>query len=235
MVLSPWIFFLVFCSEVYSFVPSTGHYHQSLKVKLADRGDWIGDVVSNNAGQIKGCKIQQVGDSLTEWIIQVDGVEADLGKFSEVVYKKLTADAKKQRFQGFRPGTIPPQLLGTYKAFAMDEVCRETTLEAMQQNNIRPFDGSREEMEFISFSIPPVASRIKTKASSKKKKGAVNEILDDVDDTVVELPSWKSFDTMKEAIDAGWQPGQSFSFVSRKVKGQKVAPGGVSAINPLAG
>ncbi len=151
------------------------------------------------------------------------------------MYKKLTVDAKKQRFQGFRPGTIPPQLLVTYKAFAMDEVCRETTLEAMQQNNIRPFDGSREEMEFISFSIPPVASRIQKKTSGKKKKGAVDASRDDVDDARVELPSWKSFDTMKEAIDAGWQPGQSFSFVSRKVKGQKVAPGGLSPINPLAG
>ena len=159
-------------------------------------------------------------------------VEADLGKFSEVVYKKLIADAKKQRFQGFRPGTIPPQLLSTYKAFAMDEVCRETTLEAMQQNNIRPFDGSKEEMEFVSFSIPPIASRISKKPGGKKTKVALN---DDVDDALVESPSWKSFDTMKEAIDAGWQPGQSFSFVSRKVKGQKVAVGGVSIINPLAG
>ncbi len=149
------------------------------------------------------------------------------------MYKKLTADAKKQRFQGFRPGTIPPQLLGTYKAFAMDEVCRETTLEAMQQNNIRPFHGSREEMEFISFSIPPVASRTKKKVSGKKTKGEVDATRDD--DAGFELPSWKSFDTMKEAIDAGWQPGQSFSFVSRKVKGQKVAPGGPSAINPFAG
>ena len=91
-------------------------------------------------------------------------------------------------------------------------------------------------MEFISFSIPPVASRITKKVGSKKKKGAEDTLRDYVDDDArVEPPPWKSFDTMKEAIDAGWQPGQSFSFVSRKVKGQKVAPGGASAINPLAG
>ena len=162
-------------------------------------------------------------------------VEADLGKFSEVVYKKLMVDAKKQRFQGFRPGSVPPQLLSTYRAYAMDEVCRETTLEAMQQNNIRPFDGSRAEMEFVSFSIPPIASQKPKKAVGKKKKGADVALGDAVDDAPVEPPSWKSFDTMKEAIDAGWQPGQSFSFVSRKVKGQKVAPSGVPVINPLAG
>jgi Bacterial trigger factor protein (TF) len=160
-------------------------------------------------------------------------VEADLGKFSEVVYKKLLLDAKKQRFQGFRPGTIPPQLLGTYKAFAMDEVCRETTLEAMQQNNIRPFDGSREEMEFVTFSIPPPAPTKKKKKEGGKNKKGVEEIIEV--DPPVEEPVWKSYDTMKAAIDGGWQPGQSFSFVSQKVKGQKVAAGGIPAINPLAG
>lgn len=143
-------------------------------------------------------------------------------------------DAKKQRFQGFRPGTIPPQLVATYKAFAMDEVCRETTLEAMQQNHIRPFDGSREEMEFVTFSIPPTApsSKKKRKEGGKKKKD-VEEVVEE--ELPVEEPVWKSYNTMKEAIDAGWQPGQSFSFISQKVKGQKVAAGGIPAINPLAG
>ena len=84
-----------------------------------------------------------------------------IGKFNEEqVYKKLTADdATRQHFQGFRPGTTPPPLLGTYMAFTMDKVCRETALEAMQQNKIHPFYGSsREEMKFIWFSILPVAS-----------------------------------------------------------------------------
>ena len=44
--------------------------------------------------------------------------------------------AKSQRFQGFRPGTIPPHLLPTYYMFSMDECARETTLEAMEQNNM---------------------------------------------------------------------------------------------------
>jgi FKBP-type peptidyl-prolyl cis-trans isomerase (trigger factor) len=153
-------------------------------------------------------------------------VEANLGKFSEVVYKKLCMDAKQQRFQGFRPNTVPPHLLPTYKAYAMDEVCRETTLEAMQQNGIRPFDGAREEFEFMEFSIPPPAS--KKKKGGKKKKDV------DVEEEPVEEPSWKSFDSMKEAIDGGWQPGQSFSFVTKSVKGQKLAVGEQARqINPL--
>jgi hypothetical protein len=60
-------------TSVNSFAPLARHHRQVVRIELADRGDWIGDVVSNNAGQIKGCKIQQVGESLTEWIIQVDG------------------------------------------------------------------------------------------------------------------------------------------------------------------
>jgi len=58
---------------VNSFAPLARHHRHVVSVELADRTDWIGDVVSNNAGKIKGCKIQQVGESLTEWIIQVDG------------------------------------------------------------------------------------------------------------------------------------------------------------------
>ena len=84
--------------------------------------------------------MQKVDGVATEWIIQVDGKDADLGKFSKAIYRKCTADAKQQSFQGFRSGTIPPHLLGTYAAFTMDECAREAILEAMQQNNIRPFD-----------------------------------------------------------------------------------------------
>lgn len=51
-------------------------------------------------------------------------------------------------------------------------------------------------MEFISLSIPPVTSLIMKKANNKKNKGAVEVIRNDVDDTVVELPSRKSFDTL---------------------------------------
>ena len=141
-------------------------------------------------------------------------------------------DAKKQRFQGFRPGTIPPQLLTTYKAFAMDEVCRETTLEAMHQNNINPFDGSREAMQFVSFSIPPPLLP-KSKKSRKTEKGIDYGRTET--DAQIEATSWRYYENMKDAINGGWQPGQSFSFQATNVKGQKIAPGGLSSSNPLAG
>jgi hypothetical protein len=157
--------------------------------------------------------------------LYASSIEADLGKFGEAVYKKIMNDAKRQRFQGFRPGTVPPHLLPTYKAFAMDEVCRETLLEAMQQNNIRPFESSREDFEFIEFSIPP----------PPKKKGEKKKADDEEGDGTDH--SWKSFATMKEALDAGWQPGQSFSFVAQNVKGQKLLVEGEASkpINPLSG
>jgi hypothetical protein len=189
---------------------------------IVDDGNWKGDVVPG--GTIRGCKIQQVDGILTEWIITIDGVEADLGRFSEAIYKKVTADAKRQTFQGFRPGTIPPHLEPTYRAFTMDECARETVLEAMTQNNIRPFESTRSEFLFLKFSIPPPKSNKKKKNSSSNKKHAkqAKNSVDDNDMTTTSTSGWLEFDTMKEAIDAGWRPGQSFSFFAEKCKGQKV-------------
>eukprot|EP00522_Entomoneis_paludosa_P013444 CAMPEP_0172461860 /NCGR_PEP_ID=MMETSP1065-20121228/41948_1 /TAXON_ID=265537 /ORGANISM="Amphiprora paludosa, Strain CCMP125" /LENGTH=205 /DNA_ID=CAMNT_0013217333 /DNA_START=184 /DNA_END=801 /DNA_ORIENTATION=+ len=187
---------------------------------------WQGDVVMAEGGIIQGCAIEPaVEGSLTEWKLNIDGVQADLGRFSEAIYKKVTADAKRQQFQGFRPGTIPPHLEPTYRAFAMDECARETVLEALQQNNVRPFDSCRSEMLLEQFSIPPLKSKQKKKKKkSKKKKGMDGDIVA-VEEPVEEEepePQWRSFETMKEAVDAGWRPGQSFSFVAVNVKGQKL-------------
>jgi hypothetical protein len=163
--------------------------------------------------------MEQVGDSLTEWIITIDGVEADLGRFSDAIYKKMMQDAKQQRFQGFRPGTVPAHVEPTYRAFAMDECARETVLEAMQQNNVRPFDNTRNELLMEDFRVPPPQNK-----KVKGKKGKKPKIEENSEDTAPldEIPQWASFATMKEAISAGWRPGQSFSFVARNVKGQKV-------------
>ena len=126
--------------------------------------DWQGAVVPG--GTIRGCSVTPVGDSITEWIIQIDGIEADLGRFSEAIYKHVTDDARRQTFQGFRRGTIPPHLLQTYRAYAMDECARETVLEAMQQNNIRPFTTAREDIKIEQVSIPPPQPR-KTKSCNR--------------------------------------------------------------------
>jgi hypothetical protein len=44
---------------------------QNLALLLAD--EWQGDVVSNAGGTVQGCSVQQVGDSITDWIITIDG------------------------------------------------------------------------------------------------------------------------------------------------------------------
>lgn len=36
-------------------------------------GDWQGEVVSNKGGKIGGCSVLQVGDSITDWEITIDG------------------------------------------------------------------------------------------------------------------------------------------------------------------
>jgi len=204
---------------------------------MSDERGWKGDVVSNSDGNIMGCNIELVEDSSTEWIIRIDGAEADLAKFSDAIYKKLISDAKNESFQGFRKGSIPPHLLPTYKAFTMDEVCREAAMEAMQQNDIRPFETAREDMEFSEFSIPPIAPKKKKKKKRKKKTVAAEgeeKNPDDEQAIIVEVvPSWRFYATMKETIDAGWQPGQTFSFVARSVKGQKMFAEKTRFFDPL--
>ena len=192
--------------------------HSRVLQALNDDGTWNGEVVSSTAGgTILGCSIRPAKPgSITDWELTIDGVQADLGRFSEAIYKKVTQDAKQQRFQGFRPGTIPPHLEPTYRAFAMDECARETVLEALQQNNIRPFENTRSEMFLKDFQIPP--PKQKKSKKKKKKKGDV----EDAESVPEEESAWRSFETMKEAVDAGWRPGQSFSFVAVDVKGQKV-------------
>ncbi len=197
--------------------------------------DWNGEVVSNTAdGRIQGCSITRVEGTISEWEISIDGQQADLGKFSEAIYKKICADVKQQRFQGFRPGTIPPHLVPTYIGFAMDECAREATLEALQQNNIRPFEDARESLEFSSISMLPPKKK-KKKSKKKRKKSAPQG---DSESTVTpepEVVSWLTFDTMKEAISAGWKPGQAFSFVATNVKGQQLQDQDVSGASAIGG
>lgn len=198
---------------------------------MRESDEWQGAIVPD--GTIRGCAVTAVKGSITEWVIQIDGIDADLGRFSEAIYKQITNDAKGQTFQGFRPGTIPPHLLQTYRAYAMDECARETVLEAMQQNNIRPFTTAREEIRIEQVSIPPPkAKKAKKKKNNNKKKskgfGGDDESTDaelvqvEVVSTESAEPEWLNFESMDKAIKGGWAPGQSFSFVATNVKGQKV-------------
>jgi hypothetical protein len=82
-------------------------------------------------------------------------------------------------------------------AFAMDECARETTLEAMQQNNIRPFDEARSMIEITDVTIPPPDK--KKKKTKKKSVEPAPEVVDEKE------PEWLMFDNMNGAIDAGWK------------------------------
>jgi hypothetical protein len=172
-----------------------------------DTNEWTGEVVSNTpGGKIQGCTIQpSTPDSLTEWVLNIDGVEADLGRFSDAVYKKITGDAKRQRFQGFRPGTIPPHLTVTYMAFAMDECARECVLEALQQNNVRPFDSARSEMVLETFSVPPVTGPVKSKKKKSGRKQKASTTIDtsnvkDANELDDSPPQWRTFATKSKIL-----------------------------------
>jgi len=79
--------------------------------------------------------------------------------------------------------------------------------------------------EFSDFSIPPPV----VKKGKGKKKGKVEG--EEVEESE---PEWRYFATMKEALDAGWMPGQSFSFRASDVKGQKLVDKDVSGAKPVS-
>lgn len=81
----------------------------------------------------------------------------------------------------------------------MDEVAREAVLEAMQQNDIRPFESCRADLVIAEVAIPP---RKATKKKKKKKGGGDGE-KDEMDEE--QEAKWIVFDNMKDALKAGWE------------------------------
>ena len=77
-------------------------------------------------------------------------------------------------------------------------------------------------------SIPP--PKPKKRKKKKKKKGSstsddkATDVPDQSDEAAMESaePQWQVFESMDKAINAGWAPGQSFSFIATNVKGQKI-------------
>ena len=84
----------------------------------------------------------------------------------------------------------------------MDEVAREAVLEAMQQNNRRPFDSCRQEMVLENISIPPKKSKKKKKKGGRKKNASASTEPQVEDNAPV---PWETYPTMKEALKAGWE------------------------------
>ena len=165
----------------------------------------------------KGSQIEAVQGSDNTFIIRIDGEEAELGGVSADIYKKITESAKKEQFQGFRPGTIPPHLEPTYRAFSMDACAREATLVAMEQANISPLENARDDFRFDQISIKAPEKK------PKKKKGGKKSRKDEPtpsEDLSAQAPTWLTFESMESAIKAGWKPGQDFSFVAKNARGQ---------------
>lgn len=105
--------------------------------------------------------------------------------------------------------------LSTNKDLLTNDALPETVLEALQQNNVRPFSSAREDIQITQVSIPP-------KPGKKKKKGGKKKGQDKSLEETKPVATWETYPTLNEALKAGWEPGQSFSFVASNVKGQKV-------------
>lgn len=79
----------------------------------------------------------------------------------------------------------------------MDECARETVLEAMEQNNIRPFTDARDELLIEKVSIPPpIKKGKKKKKKSNRRKNA--DAQQASEEPVEEEPKWTTYETMKE-------------------------------------
>eukprot|EP00956_Cyclotella_meneghiniana_P020664 scaffold36738_cov51-Cyclotella_meneghiniana.AAC.1 len=207
-VITTWLLFAIQTSAF--FQPHNHHHHHQASsiIGRLRAEEWKGEVASNRAdGRIMGCVITSISILKTYKTNNVKRNEADLAKFSQAIYKKITSDARQQRFQGFKPGTIPPHLLPTYKAYTMDEVAREATLEAMQQHDIRPFESCRSDMKIGEVGIAPRKRSSKKGGKKKKKKSKSKEgdILDIANVEEEKEPEWLVFDEMKDALKAGWE------------------------------
>lgn len=103
----------------------------------------------------------------------------------------------------------------------MDECARETVLEAMQQNNIRPFTDARSELVIEKVTIPPPPKKEgkKKKGGGKKKKngsvGAENTEIEEPAEEETPEPQWRRFEDMKSAIDAGWKVRIRFMYATQ--------------------
>jgi hypothetical protein len=91
----------------------------------------------------------------------------------------------------------------------MDECARETVMEAMQQNSIRPFSDARMDLTIHEVCIPPpVKKKTKKKSKTRKSKQAAAAEPEEEPAVVVDEekePEWLTCENMKEAIDAGWR------------------------------
>ena len=88
----------------------------------------------------------------------------------------------------------------------MDEVAREAILEAMQQNDIRPFESCRSDIVIGEVSIP----RKVKKKKKKRKKGADVAGMEQGEE---KEPEWLVFDEMKDALKAGWEVSYLYCLV----------------------
>jgi hypothetical protein len=81
--------------------------------------------------------------------VSIDGPRSGIGSFGKAIYDKILTDQKEMHkthpVPGFKPGTIPPFVMSRIKFAAVREICRETCLAALQENDIQPV-GNQDEI-----------------------------------------------------------------------------------------
>eukprot|EP00613_Pedinella_sp_CCMP2098_P071938 CAMPEP_0171912422 /NCGR_PEP_ID=MMETSP0993-20121228/11096_1 /TAXON_ID=483369 /ORGANISM="non described non described, Strain CCMP2098" /LENGTH=194 /DNA_ID=CAMNT_0012546235 /DNA_START=68 /DNA_END=652 /DNA_ORIENTATION=+ len=97
---------------------------------------------------------KQSDGAVSSYTIQVNGDASGIGPFGKAIYEKILADQRQlhkvRPVPGFKPGTIPSFIMSRIKMAAVREICFETCLAALQENQIQPMD----DQEDIVLSFP---------------------------------------------------------------------------------
>ena len=79
------------------------------------------------------------------------GAASGNGALSKTIYDKIYADQKKMTVPGFRPGTVPPQLVPRIRYAAARETCTQTVFEALSAEGLQAKDDSAAIAKTLSF------------------------------------------------------------------------------------
>lgn len=93
-------------------------------------------------------------DVVGAFTVTIDGPASGIGSFGKAIYEKILADQKDlhrtRPVPGFKPGTIPPFIMTRIKMASVREICLETCLAALMENEIQPANDQTD----IVFSFP---------------------------------------------------------------------------------
>lgn len=176
------------------------------------------------SSSIEGCFIKPSSDP-SRYDINIDGKQADIGKFSRAIYKNIAKQAREsnQQIKGFRPGTIPPHLISRYRSYCMEQTARETIREGFDQRGYEVVDLAEGEEDFRWAGVSFVLAEKKKKSKKRKKNNAADGSDTSSDESNAPPPPPPPIECadFDDAVSRGWEPGLDYSFSAEFVKVQR--------------